>query len=208
MNDFKKKMNEKIKLYSNEKYLEKFFENEFEMSEGEAHVYMYLNDKSELFDYRTMGDQLSLNSCVYEYIEDKTSMLENDVKINFHVRCPDVSKREQELVRHIIKEHYAIELYKIQKVYTRYRNKVISLIFIGVISFIMYIFLFFQDGFDMFQEIFAFLFSFSLWEGFDSLIYDLSDTRHEVGNVTQNLLLEIEFMEDIKESEENIENII
>ena len=83
MNDFKKKMNEKIKLYSNDKYLEKFFENEFEMSEGEAHVYMYLNDKNELFDYRTMGDQLSLNSNVYEYIEDKTSMLENDVKINF-----------------------------------------------------------------------------------------------------------------------------
>ena len=46
MNDFKNKMNEKIKLYSNDKYLEKFFENEFEMSEGEAHVYMYLNDKS------------------------------------------------------------------------------------------------------------------------------------------------------------------
>ena len=51
-------MNEKINLYSNDKYLEKFFKNEFEMSEGEAHVYMYLNDKSELFDYRTMGDQL------------------------------------------------------------------------------------------------------------------------------------------------------
>lgn len=94
MNDFKKKMNEKIKLYSNDKYLENFFKNEFEMSEGEAHVYMYLNDKSELFDYRTMGDQLSLNLNVYEYIEDKTSMLENDVKINFHVRCPDVSKKE------------------------------------------------------------------------------------------------------------------
>ena len=165
-------------------------------------------DKNELFDYRTMGDQLSLNLNVYEYIEDKTSMLENDVKINFHVRCPDVSKKEQEIVRHVIKEHYAIELYKIQKVYTRYRNKAISLIFIGVISFIMYIFLFFQDGFDMFQEMFAFLFSFSLWEGFDSLIYNLSDTRYEVGNVTQNLLLEVVFMEDIKESEENIENII
>ena len=135
-------------------------------------------------------------------------MLENDVKINFHVRCPDVSKKEQEIVRHVIKEHYAIELYKIQKIYTRYRNKAISLIFIGVISFIMYIFLFFQDGFDMFQEIFAFLFSFSLWEGFDSLIYNLSDTRYEVGNVTQNLLLEVVFMEDIKENEENIENII
>ena len=66
----------------------------------------------------------------------------------------------------------------------------------------------FKDGFDMFQEIFAFLFSFSLWEGFDSLIYNLSDTRYEVGNVTQNLLLEVVFMEDIKENEENIENII
>ena len=233
MNDFKKKMNEKIKLYSNDKYLEKFAQackdnnirlsneniNEIMMSTSISDddklafkniigKFRLATDKSELFDYRTMGDQLSLNSNVYEYIEDKTSMLENDVKINFHVRCPDVSKKEQEIVRHIFKEHYAIELYKIQKIYTRYRNKAISLIFIGVISFIMYIFLFFQDGFDMFQEIFAFLFSFSLWEGFDSLIYNLSDTRYEVGNVTQNLLLEVVFMEDIKENEENIENII
>ena len=50
----------------------------------------------------------------------------------------------------------------------------------------------------MFTEIFAFLFSFSLWEAIDSLIYNLSDTRYEVGNVTQNLLIEIDFMEDEK----------
>ena len=49
----------------------------------------------------------------------------------------------------------------------------------------------------MFTEIFAFLFSFSLWEAIDSLIYNLSDTRYEVGNVTQNLLIEIEYMEDV-----------
>ena len=45
MNDFKKKMNEKIKLYSNDKYLEKFFKNEFEK---------YITYKQSLGYYRNL----------------------------------------------------------------------------------------------------------------------------------------------------------
>lgn len=198
MKDFKKKMHEKIKLYSNKSYLDKFFLDEFEMENGEAHLYLYLNDKSELFDYRTMDKQLSLNSDIYEFIDDKTSMLDNDIKIILHLRCPDLDNRDEENVRHIFKEHFAVELYKIQKDYSRCRNKTIGLAVIGLISFIIYILLclYGNDLSIMFTEIFAFLFSFSLWEAIDSLIYNLSDTRFEVGNVTQNLLIEIDFMED------------
>lgn len=198
MKDFKKKMHEKIKHYSNKSYLDKFFEDEFEMENGEAHLYLYLNERSELFDYRTMDKQLSLNNDIYEFIDDKTSMLDNDVKIILHLRCPDLDNHDKENVRHIFKEHFAIELYKIQKDYSRCRNKTIGLAVIGLISFIIYILLclYGNDLFIMFTEIFAFLFSFSLWEAIDSLIYNLSDTRFEVGNVTQNLLIEIDFMED------------
>lgn len=200
MNEFKRRMHEKIKIYSNKLYLDKFFEDEFEMENGEAHLYLYLNDKSDLIDYRTMGKQLSLNNDIYEYIDDKTSMLDNDVKIILHLRCPELDNYDKENVKHIFKEHFAIELYKIQKSYSRCRNKTIGLAIIGFISFIIYILLclYGNNLSIMFTEIFAFLFSFSLWEAIDSLIYNLSDTRYEVGNVTQNLLIEIDFMEDEK----------
>lgn len=62
MNEFKRRMHEKIKIYSNKLYLDKFFEDEFEMENGEAHLYLYLNDKSDLIDYRTMGSQCFLQS--------------------------------------------------------------------------------------------------------------------------------------------------
>jgi len=190
-------MQDKIKTYSNKKYLDKFFQNEFDLVDKNAHVYLYLKSKDELFDSRTRGKQLSLNPIIYKYIDDKTSMLDNDIKINLHITCPGITNKEEEQVKHIMKEFYAVELYKIQKTYARHRNKTICLILIGIISFIMYIALYSNGDFAMFKEIFAFLFTFSLWLAIESLIYELSDTRYEVGNVTQNLLIDVEFIKEI-----------
>ena len=193
MNDFNEKVKEKIKQYSNQEYLDGYIKEEFLTDDGDADIFIYLESKDELFDSRTRGKQKELNSDIYEFIEEKSSMLDNDTKINFHINGIELTSKEQGLVKHLFKEHYAIELYKSQNEYLKTKNKIFKLIVLGLTSFLLYIFFFFATDFDFFIEVFGFIFSFALWEGFDAMIYSLSEIKEEREAITQNLLMEIEF---------------
>ena len=123
-------------------------------------------------------------------------MLDSSVQIQFHITGLHLSKEDQGRVQHIIKEHYAIELYKVQKEYLKFRNEIIKLIIIGFASLVCYGFLYFFTTFDFFMEMFCFLFSFALWEGFENIIYDFRDVRELRQDITQNLLMHVVFDED------------
>ena len=191
--DFKNKMYEKIKIYSDEKYLKDYINNEFLTDDGDADIFLKLENKDDLFDSRTIDNQLALNSSIYEYIEEKTSMLDSDIQIHLHILGLNLTNKEEEIVKHLIREHYAIELYKNQRQYQEYRNKIITLILLGVLCLICYAFLYFLTDFDFFMEVLGFLFSFSLWEAFDCVIYSFSDVKSDRESITQNLLIEVNF---------------
>jgi len=193
MNDFKKKMKEKIDLYSNKEYLDGYMRDEFLTDDNDADIYLKIEEKDELFDSRTIDKQIDLNTDIYDYIEDKSSMLDSDIQIELHITGIDLDSHEQGVVRHILKEHYAIELYKVQKEYSRIKRKIFYLILVGLLSFIIYTFLFFFTDFEFGLEILGFLFSFALWEGFDSMIYDFKETKKEREDITQNLLTNVVF---------------
>ena len=193
MNSFKEKMNEKIKMYSNKQYLDGFIKKEYIAEDGDADIFLKIDDKNSLFDSRTVGDQIDIVEDIYTFIENKTSMLNSDIQIKLHVIGLDLGSKEQGVFKHILKEHYAIELYKVQKQYTKYKNKIFYLMMIGLLSLFGYAFLYFFTEFDFFMEVFGFLFSFALWEGFDSLIYSFSDIKNEREAVTQNLLIDVIF---------------
>ena len=133
------------------------------------------------------------NNLVYEFIEEKTSMLENDVQINLHIIGCRLSVREQNTIKHILKEHYAIELYKKQKEYKNSKNKVIMLFLSGLTCLLCYLLIYLLTDFAFFLEVFGFMFSFALWEAFDLIIYDFSNIKYEREAITQNLLTEIDF---------------
>ena len=82
MNDFKNKVKEKIKLYSKDEYLDGYIKNEYLTKDGDADIYLNIESLDDLFDTRTSGNQIELNNDIYEFIENKTSMLENDTIIN------------------------------------------------------------------------------------------------------------------------------
>lgn len=193
MNDFKNKMREKINLYSREEYLDGYIKNEFITDDGDADIFLNIKDRDELFDSRTVGDQLDIVNDVYEFIEDKTSMLDSDVQINLHLLGYEFESHEKEVIKHILKEHYAIELYKAQKEYQKIKKKIYKLIVIGLISLLGYLFLYLYTDFNFFMEVFGFLFSFALWEGFDSMIYNFSEAKKVREDVCQNLLMNIDF---------------
>ena len=193
MNNFKKRMNEKLKMYSNDEYLSGYIKNEFLTDDGDADIFLNIEEKSELFDSRTIGDQLDLISDVYDFIEEKTSMLENDVQIHLHILGIKLDSKEQEAVKHILKEHFAIELYKVEKKYKKIKRKIFKLIGIGIISFISYLLVNLYINYDFFLEVFGFLFSFALWEGLDSILYDFSEVKNNREAICQNLLMNIDF---------------
>ena len=72
--DFKQKMKEKIKEYSNEKYLQGYIKDEYNIDDKDADIYLQVYSKNELFDSRTVGKQKSLTDKLYSYIEAKTDM--------------------------------------------------------------------------------------------------------------------------------------
>ena len=195
-NDFKNKMMDKIKLYSDRQYLEGYIRNEFLTSDNDADIFLNISDKDELFDTWTTGNQLDLENDVYDFIEEKTSMLDSDIPINLHIIGIEFNSLEQEKIKHILKEHYAIELYKVQKIYKMLQHKIISLFLIGICSLLCYLVLYLFTDFSFFLEVFGFVFSFALWEAFDSLIYSFSEIRIEREAVTQNLLINVTFDND------------
>ena len=204
MKEFKKKMHEKIKTYSNKKYLEGYIKDEYLTHDGDADLYLTINDIYELIDPRTSENQLDVCKDVYEFIETKSDMLDNDTLLELHIRGIDVDSKTQGVVKHIIKEHYAIELYKVQKKFNRCRNKIIALSILGIISLIIYTLIYLNAESNFALEIFGFIFTFALWEAFDNLIYDLSDIKYERENVTQNLLMKVCFDEKEKSSSDEV----
>lgn len=201
--DFKSKMKEKIKQYSDQKYLDGYIKDEYVTHDNDADIYLTLNTVDELLDSRTSGNQLDVLSSIYKFIEDKSEMLNNDMPLELHIKGIELESNTQGKVKHIIKEHYAIELYKIQKKYLRSRNKIIGLSILGIISFILYTAIFLYNDSNFLLEVFGFLFTFSLWEAFDAYIYNLSDIKLERENITQNLLMKVSF-DDSKEEQEDI----
>ena len=81
MNDFKKKLYDKIQIYSNKEYLDNYIKNEFMTDEGNANIFLSVQNKDDIFDVWTVGNQVDLERDVYDYIEEKTEMLGNDVPI-------------------------------------------------------------------------------------------------------------------------------
>lgn len=202
MNDFKSKMKEKIRQYSNEQYLDGYIKKEFITKDGDADIFINVDEKYDLFDSWTVGEQIDLESDVYDYIEEKTSMLGNDVPINLHIIGCEFTPREQGIIKHILKEHYAIELYKVQQRYTQLKQKIFGLIVFGIACFLAYSILFFADNLNYLVEIFGFLFSFSLWEAMDCMIYTFSEIKDEREATTQNLLINVDFSDEkVKEKE-------
>ena len=203
MNGFKEKMNDKIREYSNEKYLEGYIKSEYSTSDNDADIYLVTYEKDDIFDKRTIRNQLDLKDEVYDYLEKKSAMLENDMPINFHIIGYKFSHHEQGIIRHLVKEHYSIELYKVQKEYKKTRNKAINLVIVGLTCLLIYLYLVLGLESDVVSEIFVFLFSFSLWESFHTFIYKLSDIRNKREAITQNLLTNVDFVD---KGEEEVKN--
>lgn len=114
------------------------------------------------------------------------------MKITFHINGVPITDKDEDLIKFLFREHYSIELYKSQHSYIDIRNKIIKLLILGIVCFIGYLYIF-KSSSEFFLEVFGFIFSFSLWQAFEAMIYSLKDAKEEREAITQNLLTEIVF---------------
>ncbi len=199
MNSIKDRVKEKIKEYSNEEYLDGYIRNEFLADDGNANIILKVNNKEELFNSKTSGNQLDLNPDIYEHLEQKASMLNNDIQLHLRIIGVKLNNRDEEIVRHIINEHYAIELYKIQRSYRRYKLEIIKHIVAGLFFVACYAFIALNFSSKFFIEVFGFLFSFTLWQAFETYMYTLEDIKYKREEITQKLIMDIDFsIDDVK----------
>ena len=162
-------------------------------SEGNANIILKVEKKDEIFDSKTVERQLNLRDDIYNYIDAKSAMLRNSIKLQLKIVGINLNSTEKERLKHIISEHYAIELYKIQKEYNIYKVKVIKLLLIGILFLVCYAMTFLITSNALFIDIFGFLFSFALWEAFDTLIFQMSEIKLERESITQKLIMDIDF---------------
>ena len=193
MKDYKKKVKENVKKYTNKEYLDNYIKEEFLTEDGDADIFIKLNSKDSLFDSRTIGKQIDLNEHIYEFVEEKSSMLDCDIHINLHLIGLDLTEEEKSRVKRILKEHYAIELYKNHKEYNKNKKDLIILLSLGLIAFLIYALLYFLTNFNFALEVFCFLFSFAIWEGCDYYIYTFREIVTERNNINQNLMMSVDF---------------
>ena len=196
MKNIKNEVKGKIREYSNKKYLDGYIKQEFLTTNHDANIYIKLNSKDELFDSRTIENQKDLNSEIYEFLDSKSAILPSDIQLNFYILGLNLNKDEKEEIKHLIKEHYAIELYKKQKEHKRVEMKVFRLLLIGIIFTIIYALTLKYSNYDLFNEILLFIASFSIWEAFDFILYDLIDIKREREVITQKLLIDIYFSKE------------
>ena len=193
MNNIKKEVRNKIKEYSKESYFNNYVNSEFITTNGDANIFIKLDNKSSLFDDRSIDNQVSLENSVYEYLDDKSSVLNNDVQVNYYILGLNLNNEEKELVKNLFGEHYAIELYKIQKEYKRSRYKILKLLLFGFFALLIYLLLLHSFNIPLLEEVVAFIASLTIWEAFDCYIYDFVDIKKERENITQKLLADIYF---------------
>ncbi len=191
--DFKRKVKDKIKLYSDKSYFDGYIKNEFITDDGKANIFLKLNSRNEIFDNRSIDNQMDLKKSIYDYIEDKASMLDNDIQITLHIVGLNIDSKEEENVKHLIKEHYARKLYEKQKEYSKQKTKTIKLLLMGIVFLSVYLLLYLYTNFEFFKTVFVFLFSFSLWESFATFMNAFSEVKNEREIITQYLLMELEF---------------
>lgn len=193
MNNIKKESNEIIKKYSNKEQLKDYIKKEFLTDDEDAHIYLVIEDRHDLFDKRTVEGQLDIKNDIYSYIDNKAAVLDNSTKLHFHIKGLITSEEDEENVKKIIREHYAIELYKSQREYKLNKYKMVTLILLGIIMLSIYAIVYIWTKSAFLLEVFGFLFSFALWQAFEIFMYNLSDIRFNSESIAQKLLMNIDF---------------
>lgn len=175
---------------STERYLEKEYLDE----DNNAVIYVNAYDGIEWFDKLSIGNQVTLNQDIYDYIDRKAYYIPISYPIIIQFVNVDLNDKEQNQIIRLIKEHYTLILN--DKSIDLHFNfiTILSLFTLGIILLIIYFTMNIAEVGEIISEVLSIAASFSLWEAVDYFLLERKDITKERLNAGQLSISEIRFI--------------
>lgn len=183
---------EEVKNYEKRKQsLSEYVKNEFLDADGYAAIDVDLTSV-ELFNPLSMGKQMTVNTQIIDYIDERVYAVPVDVPVKI-VMHGSISKEDKENLLSALHEHYDLNLND-KKLDLRINTiKSVALFVIGFVLLAAYFLLANFMGEGVWYEILSIVATFVMWEAADFFILERHTLRVAYYEAAQLALIKIEF---------------
>ena len=173
--------------------LRQYIDQEYMDADGYAVIDIALYDGFARYHPLSLGRQLDLNEEIYDFIEQKASIIPAQLPLKLSFHGGNLDAAEQERVRQLLTEHYTVCLH--DKLWDKRinRRKLVGMSAVGLFFLSLYFYFALKREDGLFLEVLSVVGSFALWEAADSLMLERRDINAEIRNIAQHLTQEVVF---------------
>lgn len=174
--------------------MERYLEKEYLEEDNNAVIYVNAYDGIEWFEKFSIGNQVTLNQDIYDFIDRKAYYIPIRYPIIIQFVNVDLNEKEQNQIIRLIKEHYTLILN--DKHIDLHFNfiTILSLFTLGIILLIIYFTMNIAEVGEIISEVLSIAASFALWEAVDYFLLERKDISKERLNAGQLCISEIRFI--------------
>lgn len=191
----RREMVKKIRKFENEmQSMDKYFEKEYLDEDNNAVIRINAYEGIEWFDMLSIGEQVTLNQEIYDFIDRKAYYIPIRYPIIIQFENVELNEKEQNQVKRLMKEHYTVILND-KRIDLKYNFiTILSLFTLGLILLIIYFTINTAKVGDVLSEVLSIAASFALWEAVDYFLLERTDISKERLNAGQLAISEIRFL--------------
>ena len=174
--------------------MESYLEKEYLVEDNNAVIYVNAYDGIEWFDKFSIGNQVTLNQDIYDFIDRKAYYIPIRYPIIIQFVNVDLNEKEQNQIIRLIKEHYTLILND-KRIDLHFNFiTILSLFTLGIILLIIYFTMNIAEVGEIISEVLSIAASFALWEAVDYFLLERKDISKERLNAGQLCISEIRFI--------------
>nr|WP_294494229.1 hypothetical protein [uncultured Anaerosporobacter sp.] len=174
--------------------MERYLEKEYLDEDNNAVIYVNAYDGIEWFDKLSIGNQVTLNQDIYDFIDRKAYYIPIRYPIIIQFVNVDLNEKEQNQIIRLIKEHYT-SILNDKRIDLHFNFiTILSLFTLGIILLIIYFTINMAEVGEIISEVLSIAASFALWEAVDYFLLERKDISKERLNAGQLSISEIRFI--------------
>lgn len=184
-----------IRRFENEmSSMEDYLEKEYLDKDNNAIIYVNAYDGIEWFDKLSIGNQVTLNQDIYDFIDRKAYNIPIRYPIIIQFVNVELKEKEQNQIISLIKEHYSLILND-KRIDLHFNFiTILSLFTLGIILLIIYFTINIAEVGEILSEVLSIAASFALWEAVDYFLLERKEISKERLNAGQLTISEIRFI--------------
>lgn len=174
--------------------MERYLEKEYLDEDNNAIIFVNAYDGIEWFDKLSIGNQVTLNQDIYDFIDRKAYYIPIRYPIIIQFVNVDLNEKEQNQIIRLIKEHYT-SILNDKRIDLHFNFiTILSLFTLGIILLIIYFTINMAEVGEIISEVLSIAASFALWEAVDYFLLERKDISKERLNAGQLSISEIRFI--------------